>query len=228
MGDDGPPTLLSRRARAAKTFVDGDDGPPTFPNLRTRAGNPFIDGQELTASATWPNAHGRTHRSSTNYLMPLLLGSSLVLNVVLFVALLLVLISGRISSLSEGGSPGRSASALSSPTPPATGWLQITPATVQLGCNTNQHSQFAVLDNTGSAPVQWRVTFSLPANQVGVTVNPNQGTVNPGSSMPIQIQYQADAPGPQGISGQQGSIEFNPTTPDAGPAANLAYTTVGC
>jgi hypothetical protein len=76
--------------------------------------------------------------------------------------------------------------------------------------------------------VQWQVTFSLPANQAGVNVNPSQGTVNPGSGMPVQIQNQTQTHGLQGITGQKGSILFNPTTPDAGPAANLAYTTAGC
>jgi hypothetical protein len=99
---------------------------------------------------------------------------------------------------------------------------------VQLGCNGNQQTQFVVLKNTGPAPVQWRVSFSLPPNQAGINVNPNQGTLNSGSDMPIQIQNQTHATGPQGVPSQQGTIAFNPSTPDAGPSPNVAYSTVGC
>ena len=214
-----------------------EDG-PTLPSLHSYASG---EGEEAGGSPTWPIDRGHSHPASTNYVVPLMLGASLVLNVVLFIGLLSVLIFGWSSLPSEGGSPvrsasvastptsrGRSPAALLTPTPTATGWLQVSPGTVQLGCNANQQTQFAVLENTGSAPVQWQVTFSQPANQAGVNVNPSQGTINPGGSIPVQIQNQTNAHGMQGITVQKGSILFNPTTPDAGPAANLAYTTAGC
>jgi hypothetical protein len=106
--------------------------------------------------------------------------------------------------------------------------LQVNPISLQLGCNGNQQTQFVLLANTGPEPVQWQVTFSLPANQAGINVGPNQGMLNPGSNMPIQIQNQTHAGGPQGVPSQQGAIEFTPSTPDAGSSATVMYTTVGC
>jgi hypothetical protein len=175
-----------------------------------------------------------------------MLGASLILNVVLLIGLVSVLVLGRGAAFSQGNSPGGSSpplptaslfstaspragspTALSSPTT-ATGWLQVTPTSVQLGCNGNGQTQFVVLKNIGPAPVQWQVSFSLPTNQAGINVSPNQGTLTSGSSMPIQIQNQTHATGPQGVPGQQGTIAFNPSTPDAGPSPSLAYGTVGC
>lgn len=222
-----------------------DDGPPTLPNLPTRALDASDESQDPGGTPTWPIVRGHNHPSSANYLMPLMLGASLVLNVLLFLGLLSVLVLGRSGFFSQGGSPAGSGftaspslsspaattpptvTAVTSPTPVA-GWLQVTPTSVQLGCNGNQQTQFVVLDNTGPAPVQWQVAFSLPVNQVGVNVGPNQGTLNPGSSVPVQIQNQTHAHGPQGVPGQQGTIEFDSDTPDAGPSPSLTYTTVGC
>jgi hypothetical protein len=99
---------------------------------------------------------------------------------------------------------------------------------LQLSCNNGQQTQFVVLKNTGAEPVQWQAIFSEPADQVGVSVTPNQGTLNAGTSMPLQIQNQTYAHGPQGAAGQQGTIEFNPETVGAGPSPNITYTTMGC
>jgi hypothetical protein len=216
-----------------------EDGPPTLPSIPLAS----ADGEDLGRTPTWPIDRGHSYPSPTNYLMPLMLGASLVLNAVLLTGLLSVLFFGRSSLFSQGavasGSPspvssGSTAGAglgspttVSSPTPSA-GWLQVTPTSVHLGCNGNQQTQFVVLANTGPAPVQWQVTFSLPANQAGVNVGPNQGTLNPGSNMPIQIQNQTQANGPQGVPSQQGTIAFNPATPDAGSSPTVMYTTVGC
>jgi hypothetical protein len=118
---------------------------------------------------------------------------------------------------------------MATPTPaPDNGWLQVTPTNLQLSCNNGQQTQFIVLKNTGTESVQWQVIFSLPADQAGVSVTPNQGTLNAGTSMPLQIQNQTYAHGPQGVAGQQGTIEFNPEVAGAGPSPSIAYTTVGC
>ncbi len=169
-----------------------------------------------------------------------MLGASLGVNVVLLIVLLSVMI------LDHGGfSPGNGPIGFSSPlsrvstaspragiaTPtatPAGGWLQVTPTNLQLSCNGGQQTQFVVLKNTGTEPVQWQVIFSEPADQVGVNINPNQGTLNAGSSTPLQIQNQTHAHGPQGVDGQRGTIEFNAEIVGAGPSPNITYTTVGC
>jgi hypothetical protein len=216
-----------------------EDGPPTLPNIPLTSG----DGEELGGTPTWPIERGHSHPSSINYLLPLMLGASLLLNVILLLGLLSILVFGRSGLFSQSGAPSGSPSLISSgstasprvssptvvssPTA-ATGWLQVTPTSVQLGCSGNQQTQFVLLKNTGTEPVQWQVVFSVPADQAGVNVNPNQGTLNPGSNMPVQIQNQTHAHGPQGVPSQQGSVDFNPATPDAGPSPSLAYTTVGC
>ena len=224
-----------------------EEGPPTLPDIPPASG----DDEEPRGTPTWPIDRGHSYPSPTNYLMPLMLGASLVLNAVLLIGLLSVLVFGRSGLFSQGAVPSGSPSPISSgstagarlsspttasnPTPttvsslaPSAGWLQVTPTSVHVGCNGNQQTQFVVLANTGAAPVQWQVTFSLPANQAGINVGPNQGILNPGSSMPIQIQNQTQANGPQGVPSQQGTIAFTPATPDAGSSPTVMYTTVGC
>ena len=168
-----------------------------------------------------------------------MLGASLGVNVMLLLVLLSVLVLdhggfsqnnvpvGFSSSVSRV-STASPRSTFDTPTASPAGWLQVTPANLQLSCNNGQQTQFVVLKNTGTEPVQWQVIFSEPADQVGVNVNPNQGTLNPGSSMPLQIQNQTHAHGPQGVAGQKGTIEFNPEIVGAGPPPNITYTTVGC
>jgi hypothetical protein len=164
-------------------------------------------------------------------------------NVALLFGQLSVLVLGRAGLFSQGSPPSVAsspASAVSTASPrvseptavpsstPVSGWLQVTPSRVQLGCANGQQTQFVVLENTRPEQLQWQATFSVAANQVGVNVGPNQGTLSPGTSTQLQIQNQAHANGPQGMAGRQGVMEFNPAMPDAGPSASLTYTTVGC
>jgi hypothetical protein len=222
-----------------------EDG-PTLPRLSSFASGVSGEGEEAGGTPTWPIDRGHSHPAPTNLLMPLMLGASLILNVVLLIGLVSILVLGHSVGLSQGNSPAGSSSPvptvsiLSTASPrvgsptitssPATaaGWLQVTPTSMQLGCNSNQQTQFVVLKNSGTLPVQWQVSFSLPPNQVGINVSPNQGTLDSGSSMPIQLQNQTHATGPQGVPGQQGTIEFNPATPNAGSSPSLVYSTVGC
>jgi hypothetical protein len=220
-----------------------EDGPPTLPSLRRL--RRYVTGAagaygESSGSSTWATGR-RLHRPSASYKrLSLILGASLVVNVVLLVVLLSVLVLDH-GGFSQRGIPVGSSSSVSrvtnaspkagiaTPTAaPVDGWLQVTPTTLQLSCNNGQQTQFVVLRNTGTEPVQWRVIFLIPADQVGVNVTPNQGTLNAGASMPLQIQNQTDAHGPQGAAGQQGTIEFNPEVVAAGPPPNITYSTVGC
>ena len=219
-----------------------EDG-PTLPNMRSYATGASGEGEEPGGSPTWPIDRGHNHPSSTNYLIPLMLGASLVLNVVLLIGLLSVLVLGRSGLFSQGGSSAGSSSpvptgssasprvssptGVSSPTA-ASGWLQVSTTSVQLGCDIGQQTEFVVLKNTGTTPVHWQATFSVPVDQAGVNISPNQGTLNPSTNMPLQIQNQMHAHGPQGGAGQQGSIEFTSDTPGAGLSPSLTYTTVGC
>jgi hypothetical protein len=215
-----------------------EDGPFT-PNLD----NYFSpEREESGGTPTWP-LHSERNRSWSSGTSPnlLLLGASLGLNAALLIALLSVLILGHTNLFAAIGSPagfsGSSATAsaanstLSSPTAGATttstvGWLQVSPTSVQLGCDNGQQDQVVVLQNSGADQVQWQATFSTPGNAGGVEVGPNQGTLRPGSSMPVQIHMRTKSNDSQG--GQQGTIQFSPTTPDAGPGPILSYTTAGC
>ncbi|MGO8951094.1 MAG: BACON domain-containing protein [Ktedonobacterales bacterium] len=176
----------------------------------------------------------------------LLLGASLGANMVLLVGLVSLLLLGHSGFFSPGTSsasspPGvstpsqalRSPTSTPSPTPTATpapvsGWLQVMPASVHLGCNNGQQMQFVVLINNGSAAVQWQVNNAAPANQPALNISPNQGTLNAGTSIALQVQNQTHANGPQGVPSQQGVIDFVVETPDAGVPPRLSYTTVGC
>jgi hypothetical protein len=220
-----------------------DDGPPTLPSLRrlrshvSRASREF---GEPTRSNTWPAGRSLKRPPTSHKRPPLILGASLGVNLLLLVVLLSVLVLDH-GGLAPSNDPARSSSSasrvtdvstkagLAAPTPvPTNGWLQVTPTNLQLSCNNGQQAQFVVLENTGTEPVQWQAMFSEPANQVGVNVTPSQGTLNAGTSTPLQIQNQTYAHGPQGVAEQQGTIEFNLETVGVGPSPTLTYTTMGC
>jgi hypothetical protein len=214
-----------------------EDGPFT-PNLD----NYFPpDREEPGGTPTWPLHTERSRYSSTANPSLLLLGASLGLNAALLIALLSVLILGHTNLFASAGSPPGSSGPLStasaansilstptagSTTTPATGWLQVSPTSIQLGCDNGQQDQVVVLHNTGTDQVQWQAVFSTAGNTSGVQVGPNQGSLDPGTSMSIQIHNGTHSNGSQ--RGQQGTIQFSPTTPDAGPGPILSYTTVGC
>jgi hypothetical protein len=144
-----------------------------------------------------------------------------------FVFALLLARAGVLSPPNSAGTSRSSAPALSSPTAttsptPDTGWLQVAPTSVQLGCADGQQTQFVVLRNTGTGDVQWRVTFASQADQAAVSVNQSEGDLKAGTSMALQIQIRRHA------TNQQGTIRFDPGTPNVGSPASLSYTIVGC
>jgi hypothetical protein len=211
-----------------------EDGPPTLPSLRrlrryvTGASRPY---GEPGRSSTWPADRRLKQPSTGRKRPPLILGTSLGVNVLLLVVLVGVLLldhGGLSSSVSRVTTASPRASIDTPTAAPVNGWLQVTPTNLQLSCNNGQQTQFVVLRNMGTEPIQWQVMFSVPADRAGVNVTPNQGTLNAGTSMPLQIQNQTYAHGPQGATGQRGTIEFNPEIVGAGPSPNITYTTVAC
>lgn len=207
-----------------------DDDQPTVPTLP-----PYGTGR----TPSWPRRGERAHDADQRFplaMSPVLLGVSLGANVVLLLGVLGLLLLGRARFFAPSApTPGTSPSpvALSSPTAtanpqPQGGWLQVAPSSVTLGCTGDQRHQFIVLVNTGPQPVQWQAALSLPQEQAGVTVSPNQGQLNAGASMPLQIQSQPPAPGAQGSATQQGEIRFTPLAPAAGPTPSVRYTAVSC
>ena len=198
------------------------DDRPTVPNLR-----PYDAGAwESGGTPTWPVAGASPQRPSPSNGHPLLLGVSLVANGALLASLLGVLLLARAGFFSPpGGYAPRnalsSASATSSATP-FSGWLQVAPPSVRLGCDGGQQTQFAVLANTGPEAVRWQVALSVPADQAGVEVSPKEGDLHAGASLVLQIQTKSRP------VGQQGIIRFESAIPAAGPPPSLSYTTVGC
>jgi hypothetical protein len=166
---------------------------------------------------------------------------SLGANAVLLISMVVLLLLGHAGLFTLGSAAGTtglevstSSVALMSPTATTSagaltgGWLRVTPGSVQLGCAAGQRTQFIVLENTGQRTVQWRAHLSVSTDHPAVAVSPNEGHLAAGASVPLQIQNTTDADQQQGSSGQQGVIHFEPTTPDAGPAPSLSFTTVGC
>jgi hypothetical protein len=215
--------------------VEGDDT-PTVPNLRWDAG-----ARDPGQVPTWPGTEAPAPPPAQAWARHSVgLGISLVANGVLLASLVLVLLFARAGAFSPSSASAQSTLAGAVPTATPTtprstprttsgsGWLQVTPSSVQLGCTGNQQTQFAVLLNTGPADVQWQVEPAGPPDQLGVDVGPRQGELPAGTSVAIQIHNTTQATGPHGVSGRQGVIRFEPLVPAAGPPPQLQYTTVGC
>ena len=207
-----------------------DTDPPTLPHMSWE----HPDGRTPGGVPTWPEASA--HRQPMPYVAPvwnghpIVLGISLIANGVLLASLVGVLFLAQAGAFAPPSSsrlstPPGSALGSSSATPsltPVSTWLQVTPTSVQLGCDGDQQTQMAVLTNTGPEEVQWQVALDVPTDQAVVAISPRHGDLQAGASVSIQIQnrnHNAD---------QQGVMHFDPQTPTAGPAPSLSYTSSGC
>ena len=200
-----------------------EDG-PTVPNLgrydtadRAPGGTPI-----------WP-ASGRraqpSQRSSAWDGRAVLLGVSVGANVLLL-GLLCSLLLARAGDFSPRGpaAPSTPPSVATTSPSPASGWLQVSPTRVQLGCGQGQQTQVAVLANTGPQSVRWQVKFDVPTEQAGIVVSPTSGTLAAGTSVALHLQSHN---GKQNAV-QQGVVRFAPQTSAAGPAPSLSYTSKSC
>jgi hypothetical protein len=230
------------------------DGPPV-PHLGRHEPGASAESQPRSETLIWPRADDRRQRAPESRRAPemneapsgsvsaLAFGVSLGANLVLLVALAALLLLAQAGTFSSGSALGSSTRGmtLGSPTaiPSASATaaaLQVAPGSVQLGCASGQRTQYVTLRNTGAAKAQWQATFSVPAEQAGVGISPQQGELAAGGSIAIQLQNTTRSSGSQGISGRQGVITFAPTAsedsqdtgPDLGSSARLSYTTVGC
>jgi hypothetical protein len=168
----------------------------------------------------------------------LLLGVSLGANAVLLLAvlgLLGLLLFNHAILLGPDGSAGSSGpgAAQSSPTDtssptPLAGWLQVTPSSVQLGCDGDQRTQVVVVANTGPQQVHWQAVLTGSADQVGVAVDPTEGDLDAGASVSVKVKNTTHSSDSQNGSSQQGVIRFAPTSADAGSPPSLSYTAMGC
>src|SRR5262249_41925881 len=116
------------------------------------------------------------------------------------------------------------------------GWLQVTPSSVQLGCGGNQQTQVVTLANTGPEDVQWQAEVQRQAgmsgsgDRPGVTLSPNQGELGVGERVSIEPLNTTSSARSQGGSSRQGIIRFRFTTDttDTGPPASLSWTSARC
>jgi hypothetical protein len=112
-----------------------------------------------------------------------------------------MLLLSQIGAFALGGTSGPTTSAgsthgvaLSSPTTTAgpassptagVGWLQVAPSSVRLGCGGSHRTQVVLVENSGPQTVDWQVAFSVPQDQAGVAVNPQQGELAAGDSVSV-------------------------------------------
>jgi hypothetical protein len=169
----------------------------------------------------------------------MLLGASLFANaallaLVVLLGLLLLARSGFFGPLGSSpqaspavstsnaatGSPSASASPTSGSS--TSGWLQVSPTTVRLGCSSGQQTQFVVLANQGPEQVQWQADLPSSEDQAGVTLSPDHGQLRAGASIVLQLRNKSQNTDHQGV------IRFDATGQDAGQSPSLSYTTTAC
>lgn len=183
----------------------------------------------------WLTDAPRSSRPSSQSKHPDLLGCCLGANGALLIGLLCVILLVRAGVIAPSGAASHpiptvstSATVSSTPSPTTTSTvangLTVAPSSVRLGCDNGQQSQFVVLLNQGPETVQWQTQFSLPHGQAGVDLSPTQGQLRAGTSVSLHLNNNSHG------TGQQGVISFAPTdsTAEAGTAASLSYTTMGC
>jgi len=210
-----------------------DDG-PTFPRYdapgRTPGGMPAWPEMNTGMDAQRQRYSAGVARPTT---LAAILAVSIGANVALIAALLAVVVLARAGYFapSPQGGTGSGISVISTttttpaPSPsatPAAGGLQVTPTSVQLGCDSGEQSQVVVLSNSGSENVDWVVQVSGGSDEAGVSISPRHGTLRPGTSIAIRLQNTSNGDGRQGV------ITFNTNAQAGGSLPTLNYTTAGC
>jgi hypothetical protein len=134
---------------------------------------------------------------------------------------------GVFTARGATGSPGPT-TALSSPTGatspgPLVGGLQVTPSSVRLGCDGDERTQEVVLVNAGPADVAWQAVVATAADRAGIVITPNQGDLDAGDSVSVQLENTTQSSNSEGSSHREGVIRFGPASADAGASASLSY-----
>lgn len=155
------------------------------------------------------------------------LGASAVLLLSLLSLLSVIGLTSHTGLLAPSGPAGQSSPKVSTASPsaspaPASGWLQVAPASVRFGCSDHQRTQLVVLENHGPGPVHWQAFLSMPADQAGVAISPGDGELGAGESMAIQLQSTSQS------ARQREVIRFSATDVQAGPPASVSFTAAGC
>src|SRR5262249_61061530 len=114
-----------------------------------------------------------------------------------------------------------------SPTP-FVGWLHVPPSSVRLGCDADYRTQVVTVENTGPEDIHWQADVIGSGDQAGVALTPEEGELEAGASVSIELRTTFSSSGSQSDSTKRGSIPFAPDSTDAGPTASLSFTTQRC
>jgi hypothetical protein len=226
---------------------------PTVPHLGGYEPGAAPEPEFSHETPTWPpvgNGTGGAHGPNgfpIGTTRATVLKVSLGANVALLVGLLGFFLLSHAGVFALAGSTGPSipGAALSSstalPSPTATsnatatgspglssGWLQVTPNSVQLGCDGDQRTQVIVLANTGPQHVQWQANLPGAGDNPGVAFDPHEGDLEAGATVSIQIQNTTSSSGSHGNFSRHGVITFATDESDAGPPASLSYSLARC
>jgi hypothetical protein len=214
--------------------ADGKEGrvqndEPTLPPRIRYEPVDATDPNAFSEAPTWPPAGERPLpplRPDRSPLLWLSLGAIGVVVISLLGGLLLNQL-GVFTPRGATGSPGPT-SAHSSPTAttspgPLAGGLQVTPSSVRLGCDGDERTQEVVLVNAGPADVEWQAVVATAADRAGIAITPNQGDLDAGDNLSVQLENTTQSSDSEGSSHREGVIRFVPASADAGAVASLSY-----
>ena len=205
------------------------DEEPTLPPSIGYGPDDATDPNIFSEAPTWPPVGERPlppRRPDRSPLLWLSLGAIGVVVISLLGGLLLNQL-GVFAPRGATSSPGPT-TALSSPTGatspgPLAGGLQVTPSSVRLGCDGDERTQEVVLVNSGPADVEWQAVVDTAADRAGIAITPNQGNLDAGESVSVQLENTTQSSDSEGSSHREGVIRLVPASADAGASASLSY-----
>jgi len=216
---------------------------PTLPHHINSTPDAITEPGAFAEAPTWPPAAERSPRPLVPVRSPLLWLSLGTTGAVL-IGLVGLLLLNQFSMFASRGAPGASGptSELGNPTtttptqlPSATasalavaGWLRVAPSSVRLRCDGDQRLQVLVLANTGPQPVQWQAVVDMSADHAGIAIAPNQGVLDAGASVSVQLENTTKSSSSQGGGHSEGVIRFVPTSATAGSPPRLSFRLDTC
>jgi hypothetical protein len=97
-----------------------------------------------------------------------------------------------------------------------------------LGCDEDERTQEVVLVNAGPVDVEWQAVVDPAADRAGIAITPNQGDLDAGASVSVQLENTTQSSDSGGSSHREGVIRFVPASADAGEVASLSYRLDRC
>jgi hypothetical protein len=97
-----------------------------------------------------------------------------------------------------------------------------------LGCDGDERTQEVVLVNAGPADVEWQAVVDTAADQAGIAIKPNQGDLDAGESVSVQLVNTTQSSDSGGSSHREGVIRFVPASAETGASVSLSYRLDRC